>query len=326
MSLKFTKVKALITAQDTGRWHRQSYGVPISGAMDDSALFQANALVGNEISNAALEIGIGEVVMAISSGTLFALCGDGHTLLMDDIEQPHGKSILAIEDSIITLMPNTRGMWSYLAVGGGVDVPKVLGSRSTYLQAGFGGWKGKAILAGTVVEIGAKSALTESITKSLSDGSNAKWSIAYDQNFRKPGFIRIAPSPEWDWLTERQQNQLVTQPFRVSQDSNRMGYRLSGNPISRLIKDEMISSGVSKGTVQLTNEGGLVVLMADGQTVGGYPRIAQVVAVDISVLAQTRPGESIQFELISSEEAEQLFLSREKRWRQTIKGIELKFK
>ncbi len=119
---------------------------------------------------------------------------------------------------------------------------------------------------------------------------------------------------------------MVNQPFRVSPDSNRMGYRLSGNPISRLMKAEMISSGVTRGTIQLTNEGGLVVLMADGQTVGGYPRVAQVAAVDISLLAQTRPGESIQFELISGEEAEHIFLNREKRWRQIMKGIELKFK
>jgi antagonist of KipI len=195
------------------------------------------------------------------------------------------------------------------------------------LQSAFGGLEGRALKAGDKI----KSYETASpqmlaIIKSLklinSDYATGNWFVG--KNYNGDALIRVMPGPEWNWLSKIQQEKFLSQPFIISNDSNRMGYRLGGKPISRQIKDELISSGVTKGTIQLTNDGSLIVLMADSQTVGGYPRIAQVAAVDIPQLSQQKPGAEIQFDLISHEEGERLFLEYHLDLKKLETGIRLK--
>lgn len=327
MSLLVTKVKAQITIQDIGRWGFQSSGVPVSGPMDDLAFKNANLLVGNTLNTGCVEIGMGSVEMLVINSCLITLCGNGHQLSVNDIEVGNNKPILCNSGCTLKLKPSSRGIWSYLSIGGGFEIPNVLGSQSTYLNASFGGVSGRTLISGDELTNRSKySSLTTSIIKSLSktEKSFAQTSWSVKQLSQHRNKIRIFPGPEWDWISPVEQQKFVEQSYTVSVDSNRMGYRLQSIPIARQINDEMISSGVSRGTMQLTNDGSLIVLMADSQTVGGYPRIAQVSEVDIPWLAQAKPGTTLKFELISNVEAEALLLEREQDLRKLKVGIHFK--
>lgn len=326
MSIRITNVKAQVTIQDIGRWKFQSSGVPVSGPMDDDAMFKANMIVGNKLSYACMEVGMGSLEMIIAGESLVAVCGAGHEVLINNVKVKQGRAILLREECTIKLKPGEKALWSYMAVGGGISCPEILGSKSTYLQSGFGGLEGRALKSGDVIQNGTITPTTRAIVKSLSKSDNslvaANWFVDTGLDLNNP--VRITPGPEWNWLAKSQQEKLIRQSFSISNDSNRMGYRLNGESISRQSQDEMISSGVTKGTIQLMNDGSLIVLMADSQTVGGYPRVAQVAAVDIPVLAQRRPGTKVQFDLISHEQAERLFLDNALDLKKLEAGIRLK--
>lgn len=327
MSIYVEKVKAQVTIQDVGRIGFQSSGVPISGAMDHISFEYSNLLVGNSTREACLEVGTGSLEMVIDKNSIFSVCGNSHRLFVNDVEAPQNRPILLHEKSNIKLRPGPTGLWSYVALGGGIVCPLILGSRSTYLQSRFGGLDGRGLMAGDVVETKeTKSIITEAICRSLSHAERGfafpGWSIG--QYFGQGNFIRIMRGPEWNCLSDAQQAKLLAAKFTISSDSNRMGYRLKGKLISRKNSDEMISSGVTKGTIQLTNDGSLIVLMADSQTVGGYPRVVQVASVDIPKFSQQRPGAAVQFDLISHEQGERLFLENEFELMKVAASIRLK--
>ena len=325
MSIEILKANAQVTIQDAGRWKYQSSGVPVSGPIDDDAFRKANLLVGNRLHDACIEMGTGYLELKVSSNTLLAFTGFGHTAFLDHIKIPTYQSIFINQEALLKLKPSSLGLWSYLAFNGGANIPTVLNSKSTYLPSGFGGLNGRVLKKGdTILPNENQSEVSQRMIRSLSGSYyRAKWFLLAQHNVKD--VIRIMPGPEWNWLTKHQQEKLLTQPFFISTDSNRMGYRLTGAPILREANTEMISSGVMKGTIQLANNGNLIVLMADSQTVGGYPRIAQVAAVDVPILAQRKPGAEVRFSLISHEESEQLFLDRAADYRKIETGIRLKY-
>jgi antagonist of KipI len=263
----------------------------------------------------------------VTESALFSFCGGGHQIIINETEVSSEKPILIHSGCTIRLIPASTCVWSYVGIGGGFQLQKTLESKSTYLTAGFGGLEGRALKSGDeLVPVSNGSSITKAIIKSLSvidkEFVQAKWSI--EKLNQTNNSIRITAGPEWNWLSKSQREKLIKKLFTVANDSNRMGYRLRSKPILRQVNDEMISSGVTKGTIQLTNEGSLIVLMADSQTVGGYPRIAQVAAVDLPLVAQMRPATELKFELITNEDAEQLLLISESDFRKLRTAIQLK--
>jgi antagonist of KipI len=327
MSLQVIKSGTPITVQDFGRWGFQSQGVPVSGAMDEDSLLQANLLVGNDCDCACLEILSGQSEWRVMESSLITLTGKGIKLFLDDQEIPTNQSVWIQAETNLKTKPTSNGSWSYLAIGGGFRADKVMNSRSTYLLAGFGGVEGRVLQSGDTLESGHKSTQTLSLENSLSTSEEiyraAGWGIAESKQ-KSDNIIRVMAGPEWGWLSDVVKEKFMKDKFSISADSSRMGYRLKGSPLKRSNETEMISSPVSKGTIQLTNDGSLIALMADGQTVGGYPRVAQVVAVDLPKFVQRRVGESVRFKMISFQDAEQLFLSREQERRQIAQTIKLK--
>lgn len=328
MSLRIIKAGFQTTIQDLGRWGFQSQGVPVSGAMDEDSFALANVLTGNDYASACLEVGPAEMQIGFEVNSLIALCGKGHAAFVENERISFNKTVLIRSGTVLSLKPE-KGIWSYLAVGGGFDMDKVLNSRSTYQLARFGGMQGRALRAGDGINFSnRKSLLTRAIERSLPlDGKSsraASWSVP-QINLNTTDAFRIVKSLEWDWLDKSSQKHFLNKLFVVSNDCSRMGYRLNSEPLLRGSDQEMISSAVTKGSIQLTHEGNLIVLMADGQTVGGYPRIGQVAAVDIGRLAQKKPGETIRVASISFGEAERLFLFREQ-WRDDVRrSVEAKF-
>lgn len=329
MSLRLINAGFATTVQDLGRWGFQSSGVPVGGAMDVDGLRQANLLVGNEIDEPCIEFLTGEAEIKFKEQILIALCGQGSRAFIDTNEIPFGKAILVRAGAILKFKSSPVGMWKYLAVGGGFHLSKILNSYSTYRPAGFGGLNGHWLQHGDTLMINqSKTNLTKAIMASLNiEGNNfcaANWGIPIIKH-EDTSSIRVFEGPEWHWLTEQSQQIISKRTFAIGLDSNRMGYRLKGEELKRKQKGELISTAVTKGVVQLTNQGQLIVLMADGQTVGGYPRIAQVASVDIPKLAQKRFKESIQFKIVSISEAERLYLEREKYLHGIARSIKDKF-
>ncbi len=209
------------------------------------------------------------------------------------------------------------GCRAYVAFAGGLDVPLVLGSRSTHLRAGFGGLEGRGLREGDVVALGAPSALAVRLAAGLGAGdapfAAAPWSVggAVLAGYGAEPVIRLMPGPEHGRLTPASRERLFGEAFRVAPESDRMGYRLQGPPLALASDEELLSEGVAAGTLQLPPGGAPIALLADRQTTGGYPRIGQIASVDLPAIAQLKPGDSLRFREIAVAEAQALYLERE---------------
>jgi len=331
MSLRIIKPGISTTLQDAGRPGFQSAGVPASGAMDTDSMRMANILCGNEPGSVVLETTLHGAEWLVEEEQLIAFSGSGASILINNLPAPYNRAIRVKACSLLSLKPTQAGCRSYLAVSGGFKAMADLNSHSTYIPAGLGGYHGRALQAGDLLEWHfEKSILSAAIMDSLAHEGNdftiAKWGIDFDR--KNPGnenAIRIFNGPEWNWFDEHIRSKIYRESFGVSNQSNRMGYRLSGPAFILSEKRELISTSVCSGIIQVTHEGSLVLLMADAQTTGGYPRLAMVAAVDLPACAQLRPGDSIQFSEIFIDDAEALLLQKEKILRQIEKSIAIKF-
>jgi antagonist of KipI len=300
---------------DGGRFGYQSAGIPVGGAMDKFSFHLANLLVGNPVNTPVIEFtGFGATLIP-DVDLLLSICGGGSRLMINQTEIPFFRPVFVKAFSVIQLLPSKNGYRSYVSVRGGLNGQFDFGSISAYPAAALGGVNGKYLKAGTVI------ACNESADTRMKDINFSgdvqfnvtHWGIA--EKFRQTIFsneIRIVKGPEWDYFEEWMSDLLFSQPFIVSEQSNRMGYRLNGPTITPYVTDELVSTAVTTGIIQCTQNGALLLLMADAQTTGGYPRIAKVAAVDVARCAQLKPGSEIRFQLISQEEAEDLYLERER--------------
>ena len=329
MKITIRKPGLLSTIQDLGRPDYLSQAVPVSGAMDTLSARLANKALGNADGCAVIEFTHGGAEFITDSDVLIALSGDGAWLNAGDQRLPSDKPVFIPANTVIQLQHNKSGSRSYLAVAGGWDVPEVLGSRSTYLTAKMGGLNGRCLLENDVLASSGQLSATAQLLLDTLKGENINyhsWSVARDL-FLPTGrkTIRVIPAKEFNWFDGASVNNFLSQPYIVDMNSNRMGYRLQGIPMSRVITRELLSTAVSPGTIQVTGDGSLVLLMADCQTTGGYPRIAQVAAVDLPLCAQLKPGDAIHFTDISWREAELLYIRQEEDLRKLTATIACMF-
>lgn len=329
MSLMIIKPGLLTTVQDLGRCGYQQQGVVVSGAMDSYALRTANLLTANPQGSAALEITMWGPTIQFDQDTLIAICGAPFEPKVSGKTVPLWRPVLIRAGEVLEFGSCSSGARAYLAVAGGVDVPLVLGSRSTYLRAQIGGFEGRALKAGDVVPVGKASSPAVSYMTSLGQELDAKpfraasWFVGERNRpaYREDPVIRFMRGREYHQFTEASREEFVSHRFRLSSQSDRMGYRLEGPEMHRESREEQLSSAVVFGTVQIPPDGSPIILMSDRQTVGGYPRIAQVASVDLPVLAQVRPGDWIRFEEISLQEAERIYQSAEQSFGRLEKAI-----
>lgn len=288
--LKILRAGMLTTVQDLGRSGYRQLGVSQSGALDAPALRVANLLVGNAQNAAGLEITLGQFSAEFSRGGWIALTGAGCHAELDGKLLWTGWCYPVARGQKITLKMPLRGMRSYLAVSGGIDVPEVLGSRSTDLSAKFGGFCGRALQDGDCLPLG-KAEREPAIS------SGVKQQLFGNR-------VRVLPGPEYQEFNEDSRESLWRTAWQLSPQSNRMGYRLHGHALVRETSREMLSHGLLPGVVQVPHAGQPIVLMADAQTTGGYPRIGCVIEADLYHLAQIRLGEPIHFVKCSLQEAQ----------------------
>lgn len=277
----------LNTIQDRGRWGYQAYGVPVSGAMDLPALAAANQLLGNPLEAAAVEIH-SPLVLEADRPHLLAVTGAPAAVRVNDLSLPMWASLLVRAHARIEIKPEAGG-WTYLAVLGGIAVPPVLGSRSTYVRGNFGGLDERGLAAGDVIPVG------DPGTRDLFAAAGRQLDADLIARLTRRSPARVLFGPHSSYFSDAARAALLHSEFTVSEASDRMGYRLRGPVIPRATSGELISCGVPLGAIQVPPDGQPIVAMADHQTTGGYPIIAVIAADDLGVVAQTRAGEGVQF-------------------------------
>ncbi|WP_059040561.1 5-oxoprolinase subunit C family protein [Paenibacillus rubinfantis] len=330
MSLLIEKPGLLTTVQDLGRFGVQKYGVIVSGAMDAFALRLANLLVGNAEGEAGLEITLLGPVIRFEQTALISLCGGDLSPKLNGIPVPLWRTVLAPKGSTLTFGPAKLGCRAYLAVGGGIDVPVRMNSRSTYLRAGIGGYEGRSLVAGDQLSFGEMtprgSHLLASLAREASKESGAfsRWAVFPEilPKYAANPIVQLIPGEEYDLFQEQSQLDLWQEQFAVLPQSDRMGYRFKGRQLQMNQSKEMISSAVTMGTVQVPPDGNPIILMADRQTTGGYPKIAQVASVDLPLLAQTNLGARVRFRKITLQEAQRQLIERENAIQTLRNGLE----
>lgn len=319
MSLTVLKPGLLTTVQDLGRFGLQRHGVIVSGAMDSFAFRTANWLVGNQDGEAALEMTLIGPAVRFEADTLIAVTGGNLNPRIDEYPIPLWRPIAVKSGSVLRFSAADSGCRTYLAVAGGISVPTVMGSKSTYLRAGIGGYQGRALQATDVLEIGTPSPRANKLMKNLTEPGSlpfaiVKWRVSHQllSFYQKNSIIRVIRGGQFTHFERISREQFFQTEYRVTPQSDRMGYRLSGAKLALTEPIEMISEAVTAGTIQVPPDGNPIVLLADRQTTGGYPKIGHVITADLPILAQVKPGETIRFQEISLEEAQNLYRSRER--------------
>ncbi|MBG9443617.1 biotin-dependent carboxyltransferase family protein [Cytobacillus firmus] len=330
--IKVLKPGLLSSIQDLGRTGYQKFGVIASGAMDPFSHRMANLLSGNEENDPALEITMMGPTLTFEEDTLISICGGDLSPSINGQPIRTWRSVFVKKGSALKFGGCQKGCRAYLAVSGGFAVPEVMNSKSTYLRAGIGGFKGRALKAGDVLETGKPSLqslkMKDFLSKQLLDKAFVEndWGIAsklIPETVGNPE-IRITRGRQFDLFTHESRIHLFNHAFEVTAQSDRMGYRLKGPALALSEHAEQISEAVNFGSIQVPPDGNPIVLLADRQTTGGYPKIGQVAAVDLPLLAQAKPGDALRFSEISNEQAQQLLIKREMKLKELKQGIFLK--
>ncbi|AOB30653.1 hypothetical protein AKI39_08035 [Bordetella sp. H567] len=312
--IRVLKPGALSQLQDLGRYGHQRHGVPVNGVMDEWSHRIANILVGNPEHAATLECTLTGPTLHFQRDRLIALAGADLQARIDDMPVPLNQPLLVRGGATLSFGERRRGARAYLAVRGGFDVPAVMDSRSTFLRGGYGGFQGRALARDDRLPLCAADAGYPGATRLLVQCGSAFVSAA---RFDLPGpggsldALRAMPGPQWDVFTEEARTAFREQSFTIDGRSDRMGYRLNGPRLASTRPVEMVSEAVSFGTVQVPPDGSPIVLMADRQSAGGYPKIGYVASVDLPLLAQALPGDAVRFVLITLEQAQDWYLERE---------------
>jgi antagonist of KipI len=290
----------LTTVQDSGRFGFQRYGMPVSGAMDLCSLQLANALVGNRPDDACLETTLSGPEILFETRGAIAICGADMSPCINGKSIPLNKTIKVGRGDLLNFGELNNGCRSYIAFAGGIKVPPVMGSRSTYLRTKTGGFKGRALKAGDELPLGDIAGMIR--IKQVPDELIPK--------YKPRQMVRILPGAEYLRFDNETVSQFLNSKYTITDQSDRMGYRLSGYPlISKSGNPDIISAGTSSGTIQIPGSGQPIILMADCQTSGGYNRFAHVISVDLSLMAQLKPGDIVYFREISLEKAQELLIS-----------------
>jgi antagonist of KipI len=311
MGIRIIKPGVFTTVQDTGRYGYQRYGVPVSGSMDRYAGAVANILCGNSWDAALLEIAMHGTKLFFDEDHLVCFTGGGSRACLEEGEElPLNRTIFIPQFTVIDTRYHPVGSRLYMAIGGGIDVEKVMGSRSSYPAAGIDHQlKDKDIFRTMPCSAWACKIMDDLRCRKV---NVAKWGPADSMISYSGNEIRVMRGPEWQMFDEASKRAFYKNDYVISRNSNRMGYGLeqvdANEQLVLRAPHEMISTAVTKGTVQVIPQGSPLILMSDAQTTGGYPRIAQVVAADLPLLAQKKPGETVRFVEVSPAKAEELYV------------------
>jgi antagonist of KipI len=292
----------LTSVQDLGRPGFGPLGVSPSGAADPISLRVGNRLVGNDEDAAGLEMMLLGGTFIFPQGAILALTGSDFGATLDDVRVNVGTSLQVRPGQTLRLGPTTLGARCYLCVQGGIAVKPFLGSASTHILSGLGGFEGRPLRKGDVLRIGRAS-------KRFSKRTIATQAL---EGFSRRKILRVTPGPQADWFSESALRSFYEGSYRIGEQSNRMGLRLEGASVTQNGTREMITEGVSLGAIQIPAGGSPIILFVEQQTTGGYPKIANVISADLHRVGQLRPRDKIRFEQVTFGAARSLLGEQEK--------------
>lgn len=302
MGIKITRPGIFTTIQDLGRYGYRSVGIGPGGAMDLFAATVANYLVENDKNSPVIEMHFPAAEMTFETTALVSIAGGDFSASLNDAPVSLWKPFFAQANDRLTFKKQVSGARVYIAIHGGIKAENWLNSCSTHTKVKAGGYKGRTLLKDDRIEMNKR--ISRFSIKHFPELKSIIQPV-----YEMPKLVRSIAGPEWDLIKEVSRSIFSTSPFLITADSDRMGFRLKGNNLSMQAKVQLISSPVNYGTIQLLPNGQLIVLMADHQTTGGYPRIAHVISADLPKLAQSGIHSNIQFKMIAHQNAADALLS-----------------
>lgn len=297
--IKIINPGLLSSIQDAGRYGYQQYGMPVAGAMDTDSLQLANWCLGNHPNEACIESTILGASIEFLFDTYIAICGAEVQARINDEFVEMNRSLQIKAGDKLEMGIAQSGCRIYLAIAGGFNIPDLMNSKSTYLRGKFGGYKGKALAAGDELEI---NETNQTVSRTLPE--------ELIPNYTNLTEIRVTAGAEVKRFTQAGIKTFLCSTYTVSPQSDRMGYRLSGEKIEHASGADIISSGIGTGAIQVPGHGEPIIMMADHQTVGGYTKIANVIAADLPLLGQMKPGDKIKFKEVSLEKAQDILIEK----------------
>jgi biotin-dependent carboxylase-like uncharacterized protein len=302
-ALLVLKPGMLTTIQDRGRWGLQSRGVPVAGPMDPCAHRVANALVGNDPDAATLEITLLGPDLVFEDERLAAIAGAEFDVTVDDRSAPWNGAFVVSAGARLQFHARRQGVRAYLAVAGGMAVRPTLGSRATHVVSAMGGLDGRALKAGDRLPLG---------DRSTAGGAAPALEAPLIALPRGEARIRVLPGPQLDYFSGDALETLQSAPYVIAPNSDRMGFRLTGPRLAHSRGADIISDATPLGVLQVPASGQPILLMADRQTAGGYPKLATVITADMSVAGQLGPGDALTFTVCTPREAMAALIAQER--------------
>lgn len=298
MGMRIIRPGLLSTIQDCGRPGYTDSGFPVSGAVDKTAMRIANILVGNDRDSAVIEMTMQGLEAVFTSPAIIAVTGADMDAKLNGNPLPRYKAVKVETGDIIDISFATSGLRGYFALSGGFYLKKALGSNSTNIKAGIGGYMGRALKANDLL-------FFNTVTPGLADLGKRR----IDPPAIPSGSVtvRVIMGPQDDYFTEKGIATFLGGEYKVTNDSDRMGLKLSGEPIESKRGVDIISDGIPEGGIQIPSSGMPIIMMSDRQTTGGYAKIATVISSDMPLLAQLRPGDTIKFNKITVKEAHRIY-------------------
>jgi len=292
-ALKIVSAGPGVTLQDAGRRGWLRFGVTGAGPMDALAMAIANRAVGAAVGATAIEVSLGGIALTAEGAAMpVAISGGCFDISLDGTRLPSAVRLALMPDATLRIRAGAGGAWCYLAVGGSFDIPRVLGSHATHTRSALGGIGGRALAAGDVLPI-----------RGLAPCAPGAAAIAVPWPAREDTPIRVILGPQADYFSDAQIATFCREPWTVSNRSDRMAYFLEGPEIAPANGLGIVSDGVVMGAIQVLGDGRPMVLMADRQVTGGYPKIATVIGPDLGRLAQARPGSQVRFAAVTIDDA-----------------------
>jgi antagonist of KipI len=302
----------LDTMQDSGRLGFAKWGINPGGAMDRYAARVANMLVGNCASEAVLELHFPGPQLLFEQNALISITGGDFTATLNDEILKPWQPVVIRKNTVLHFPKHQTGARCYIAVHGGFCLEKWLGSYSTNLKAGAGGWSGRQLRKGDELIFKENTIYFAGLLRDANNKKELPWQADTKNVYLQPGEVFFIPGNEWHELTGASKEIFQRDGFAILPSSDRMGYQLGGKPLKMVKNFEMISTGVSFGTIQLLPNGQMILLMADHQTTGGYPRIGHVVSAHLPKLAQLRQNDQVYFKPTEIQIAEQMLFDQQR--------------
>ena len=293
----------LTTVQDSGRWGLQSRGVPVGGPMDAVSHRLANALVRNAPSAAGLEITLLGPELEFDDERVVAVAGAQFDLSLDGRTVPSNAPFIVSAGARLRFGARRVGARAYVAISGGIAVAPTLGSRATHLISAMGGLGGRALAAGDVLPLGEPTDVY---------GTVSMPQAAVVQLPDRHARLRVLPGPQTEYFSSDALEALQSAPYVIASNSDRMGFRLEGPPLTHTRGADIISDATPLGVLQVPASGQPILLMADRQTAGGYPKLATVITADMAVAGQLGPGDTIAFAVCTMREAIAALITQER--------------